>query len=220
MNRRSAPDWPPHNEGVSEFAEPLSEGDVERSPFDQFTRWFGDAAASGVRLPEAATLATATGDGVPSARMVLVKVREEPGFVFFSNYESRKGRELAANPRAALVFYWEALGRQVRVEGAVGRTSAEESGTYVRSRPRGSQLSALASPQSQVVGGRELLERRVAELAAEYEGAELPQPENWGGFRLLPDVFEFWQRREDRLHDRLRYTRQPDGGWVLERLAP
>jgi pyridoxamine 5'-phosphate oxidase len=149
-----------------------------------------------------------------------VKVRDESGFVFFSNYDSRKGRELAANPRAALVFHWDALGRQVRVEGRVERTSSEESALYVRSRPRGSQLSALASPQSEVVESRAALEQRVAELATEYHGAELPRPENWGGFRLLPDSIEFWQHREDRLHDRLRYTRQPDGAWLLERLAP
>jgi pyridoxamine 5'-phosphate oxidase len=205
---------------MREFAEPLREEDADPSPFEQFSRWFGEATAAGLRAPEAATLATATGDGVPSARMVLVKVREESGFVFFSNYESRKGRELAANPRAALVFHWDALGRQVRVEGRVERTGAEESAEYVRSRPRGSQLSALASPQSSVVEGRDVLERRVSELAAEYQGTELPQPENWGGFRLLPDSFEFWQHREDRLHDRLRYSPRPDGGWLIERLAP
>jgi len=173
-----------------------------------------------LRVPEAATLATATTNGIPSARIVLVKGRDESGFVFFSNYESRKGRELAANPRAALVFHWDALGRQVRVEGHVERTSSEESAQYVRGRPRGSQLSALASPQSEVVEGRDVLERRVAELAAEHQGKELPEPDNWGGFRLLADSFEFWQHREDRLHDRLRYTRQPDGRWLVERLAP
>jgi pyridoxamine 5'-phosphate oxidase len=202
------------------FAQPLRKEDAARSPFDQFGRWFDDAAGSGLRVPEAATLATATADGAPSARMVLVKVRDESGFVFYSNYESRKGRELAANPRSALVFYWDALGRQVRVEGGVERTSSEESARYARTRPRGSQLSALASPQSEVVEDRAVLERRVAELATEYEGAELPVSEGWGGFRLLPDSFEFWQHREDRLHDRLRYTRQPGGDWVIDRLAP
>jgi pyridoxamine 5'-phosphate oxidase len=205
---------------VPEFAKPLREEDLDRSPFLQFTRWFEQAAESGVRLPEAAALATATSDGVPSARMVLVKVRDETGFVFFTNYQSRKGRELAANPHAALVFYWDPLGRQARVEGRVERTSADESAAYVRSRPRGSQLSALASPQSQVIESRDTVERRVDELAFEYEGAELPQPENWGGFRLLPDAFEFWQHRDDRLHDRLGYTRQPNGAWLIERLAP
>lgn len=202
------------------FAEPLREADVDRSPFGQFTRWFDDAAEHGVLAPEAATLATATREGAPSARMVLVKVREPSGFVFFSNYESRKARELAANPRAALVFHWGGLGRQVRVEGRVERTSREESAQYARSRPRGSQLSALASPQSRVVEDRDALERRVAQLAAEYQGKELPQPESWGGFRLLPESFEFWQHREDRLHDRLRYSLQPRGDWLVERLAP
>jgi pyridoxamine 5'-phosphate oxidase len=205
---------------MSEFTQPLREQDVDRSPFEQFTRWLDEAAGCGLRVPEAAALATATADGIPSARIVLVKVRDESGFVFFSHYNSRKGRELAANPRAALVFHWDPLGRQVRVEGRVERTSAEESAQYVRGRPRGSQLSALASPQSEVVEGRGVLERRVAELATEYQGMELPEAENWGGFRLLPDSFEFWQNRADRLHDRLRYLRQADGRWLIERLAP
>lgn len=205
---------------MPEFAQPLREEDVEQSPFEQFTRWFDEAAGRGLRVPEAATLATATRDGIPSARVVLVKVRGERGFVFFSNYESRKGRELADNPRAALVFHWDALGRQVRVEGGVVRTSPQESAEYARARPRGSQISALASPQSEVVKGREVLEHRVARLAADYQGTDLPAPENWGGFRLLPDSFEFWQHREDRLHDRLRYTAQSDGSWLIERLAP
>lgn len=152
--------------------------------------------------------------------MVLVKETDERGFVFYSNYESRKGSELAANPRGALLFYWDLLGRQVRIEGHVERTSSAESAAYVRSRERGSQLSALASPQSRTVDSRGWLERRVAELAARYHGAELPLPDAWGGFRLIPEIFEFWQHRDDRLHDRLRYTHQPDDGWQLERLAP
>jgi pyridoxamine 5'-phosphate oxidase len=205
---------------VPEFAQPLREQDVDPSPFVQFRRWFEQAADAGLRAPEAATLATATADGVPSARIVLVKAHDESGFVFYSNYSSRKGRELAANPHAALVFYWDSVGHQVRVEGRVQRTSPGESAAYVRSRPRASQLSALASPQSEVVDSRELLEQQVSELASEYETAELPVPEGWGGFRLLPHVFEFWQHREDRLHDRLRYTAQADGIWRLERLAP
>jgi pyridoxamine 5'-phosphate oxidase len=205
---------------MPEFAHALQEEDVCPSPFDQFAIWFQQASESGIRAPEAAVLATATSDGTPSARVVLVKVRDQSGFVFFSNYESRKGRELALNPRAALVFHWDLLGRQVRVEGGVERTSALDSADYVRSRPRGSQLSALASPQSEVVESREVLERRVSELATRYEGSALPEPQNWGGFRLRPDAFEFWQHREDRLHDRLRYTRQPDDRWLLERLAP
>jgi pyridoxamine 5'-phosphate oxidase len=205
---------------VSEFAEPLREEDVDSHPFGQFTRWYEEAASASVRAPEAAAVATATSDGVPSMRMVLVKRFDESGFVFYSNYESRKGRELAANPRAALLFYWDLLGRQVRIEGEVQRTSPDESAAYVRSRERGSQLSALASPQSRTVESRDVLEHRVAELAALHEGSELPLPDAWGGLRLIPDVFEFWQHREDRLHDRLRYTLRADGRWQLERLAP
>ena len=205
---------------VSEFSQPLREQDVDRDPVAQFARWFEHAASSGVRAPEAAAVATATTDGVPSVRMVLVKQADESGFVFYSNYESRKGRELAANPRAALLFHWDRLGRQVRIEGHVERTSRGESAAYVRSRNRGSQLSALASPQSRPIDSRDVLEQRVAELAALYAGGELPLPEAWGGFRLIPEVFEFWQQRDDRLHDRLRYTRQSDGRWQLDRLAP
>jgi pyridoxamine 5'-phosphate oxidase len=153
--------------------------------------------------------------------MVLVKEFDENGFVFYSNYGSRKSRELAAIPRAALLFHWDAVGRQVRIDGPVQRTSAEESAAYVRSRPRGSQLSALASPQSEVVPSRAWLEQRVAELAVEYEGVEeLPVPQTWGGFRLSPVSFEFWQHREDRLHDRLLYVPDRGGGWTLSRLAP
>ncbi len=197
----------------------LREQDVDPDPFRQFAVWFEQAAAAGVRMPEAAAVATATPDGAPSVRMVLVKERSAAGFVFYTNYESRKGRELAGNGRAALLFYWDPLGRQVRIEGPVQRTSGEESAAYVRSRPRGSQLSAMASPQSQAVADREWLERRVAELAARYEQGELPIPEQWGGFRLRPERFEFWQHRDDRLHDRVLYTPAADG-WRLERLAP
>jgi len=204
-----------------EFADPLREQDVDPNPFAQFDRWFADAAQAGVRMPEAAAIATANADGEPSVRMVLVKETGAGGFVFYTNYESRKGSELAVNPRAALLFYWDPLGRQVRIEGPVQRLSAAESAAYVRSRPEGSQLSALASPQSQVVvGGRDELEARVAELAAQYEGGEPPVPDNWGGFRINPETFEFWQHREDRLHDRLLYRRGPAGSWTIERLAP
>ncbi len=205
---------------VSVFAQPLREEDVDRNPFRQFAYWFEQASRAGVRAPEAAAVATATTESVPSARMVLVKETDERGFVFYSNYESRKGSELVANPRGALLFYWDLLGRQVRIEGHVERTSPAESAAYVRSRERGSQLSALASPQSRTVDSRDWLEQRVAELAARYQGAELPLPDAWGGFRLIPEIFEFWQHRDDRLHDRLRYTHQPDDGWQLERLAP
>jgi pyridoxamine 5'-phosphate oxidase len=152
--------------------------------------------------------------------MVLIKEHGPGGFVFYTNFESRKGRELQANPHAALLFYWDVLGRQVRIEGPVTRMTGEESEPYIRTRPRGSQIGALASPQSQVIASREVLEERVAELGARYAGVELPQPENWGGFRLRPESFEFWQHREDRLHDRLRYVRAGDGEWRRERLAP
>jgi pyridoxamine 5'-phosphate oxidase len=205
---------------MPEFALPLREDEVDPSPFVQFRRWFQAAADAGVRAPEAAALATATTDGAPSARIVLVKTREESGFVFYTNYASRKGRELTSNPRAALLFHWDPMGREVRIEGSVERTSGSESAAYVRSRPRGSQLSALASPQSEVIESREWLEQRVSDLAASHAHGELPVPERWGGLRLLPDVFEFWQHREDRLHDRLRYSLAPDGSWKLERLAP
>ena len=201
------------------FAQPLREQELDPDPFKQFEAWFEDAREAGVRLPEAAALATATADGRPSARMVLVKQAGPGGFVFYSNFESRKGEELAANPRAALLFYWDSLGRQVRIEGSVRRLRPEESAAYVRSRPRGSQLSALASPQSAPVVSREALEQRVTELAATYEGGELPVPENWGGFVVDAETLEFWQHREDRLHDRLRYARAV-GGWQIQRLAP
>lgn len=204
----------------SEFAQPLREEDVDPDPFRQFKAWFAEAAAAGVRAPEAAALATARADGAPSVRMVLVKRMEPDGFVFYSNYESRKGAELEANPRAALLFHWDVLGRQVRVEGPVERLTAGQSAQYIRTRPRGSQLSALASPQSQTISGRQQLEARVAKLAELHEGGELPIPGNWGGYRLDPIRFEFWQHREDRLHDRLLYTPTEDGRWSVERLAP
>jgi pyridoxamine 5'-phosphate oxidase len=208
-----APDAP-------EFARPLREQDVERDPHRQFAKWFDEVRENGVRAPEAAAVATATPDGAPSLRMVLVKRFGPDGFVFYTNYESRKGTELIINPRCALLFHWDALGRQVRIEGEARQMGARESAAYIRTRPRGSQLSALASPQSRVIASRQELEQRVAELAARYGGAELPLPENWGGFRLLAERFEFWQHREDRLHDRLLYLRAANGAWRLERLAP
>ena len=206
--------------GAMEFAQPLREEDVDPDPLRQFDTWFKHAASTGVRAPEAMAVATASADGAPSVRIALLKQYDALGFVFYTNYESRKAQELAANPRAALLFYWDPLGRQVRIEGPVQRTSREASATYVHSRPRGSQLSAMASRQSRPVASREALEEAVAELAARYEGAPLPVPDDWGGFVVFPESFEFWQHREDRLHDRLLYARQPDGGWRLERLAP
>jgi pyridoxamine 5'-phosphate oxidase len=206
-------------EVMTDHGKPLHEQDVRADPFSQFADWYREAEAAGERLPEAAAVASASADGAPSLRMVLVKSFDERGFVFFSNYDSRKGRELALNPRGALLFYWDSLGRQVRITGPVGRTGSTETKTYVRSRPRDSQLSALASPQSQTIESRKALEQRVAELAESYD-AELPLPTNWGGFRLAVETAEFWQQRHDRLHDRLLYRRGQDAGWILERLAP
>jgi pyridoxamine 5'-phosphate oxidase len=205
---------------VTEFALPLREVDVDRDPLRQFHAWYEEARRSSLREPAAVAVATSTPQGAPSVRMVLLKQYDERGFVFFTNYESRKGRELVANPRAAMLFYWDPLGRQVRIEGPVQRTSAEESAAYVRSRARGSQLSALASPQSQPIDGRAWLEERVSELGERHHDVELPLPPAWGGFRLTPESYEFWQHREDRLHDRLVYARADDGGWQLGRLAP
>jgi len=197
----------------------LREQDVDPDPLRQFDAWFREAGAA-VAAPEAMALATATAEGRPSLRMVLMKGYDERGFVFYTNYESRKGLELAANPHVALLFYWEALGRQVRIEGDATRTTAAESAAYVRTRPRASQLSALASPQSRTVESRDALEQSVAEIAGRHEGSELPLPEAWGGFRLVPQSYEFWQQRQDRFHDRLLYTPGVDGTWTLARLAP
>lgn len=205
---------------MSDYGKPLREQDVDPDPLRQFASWFAEAGRAGLRMPEAAAVATASADGAPSVRMVLVKGYDERGFVFYSNYASRKGLELAANPRAALLFHWDPLGRQVRIEGAVAHTSASESAEYVRSRPRASQLSALASPQSQTIDSRQALEGRVEELEQRHAGGELPLPSEWGGFRVAAEAIEFWQQRHDRLHDRLRYRRGDDGGWLIERLAP
>ena len=205
---------------VTDFAQPLREEDVDPDPVRQFHCWFRAAADAGVRMPEAAAVATAAGDATPSVRMVLVKQADEGGFVFYTNYESRKAHDLAVNASAALLFYWDPLGRQVRIEGGVERTTAQESAAYVRGRARASQLSALSSPQSRPIESRAVLEAHVAELTARYADHELPLPEAWGGFRLTPDTFEFWQNRDDRLHDRLVYRRRAEGGWAIERLAP
>ena len=199
--------------------EALAEADVDPDPVVQFRRWFEQASQAGLLEPTAMTLATATPDGRPSARMVLLRGFDERGFCFYTNYESRKGAELAANPRAALVFWWGELERQVRIEGRVERTSRGESEAYFSSRPPGSQLSAAASPQSQVIDDRAILERRVAELATIHQDGQLPLPDFWGGYRVVHEVVEFWQGRPNRLHDRLRYRRAGDG-WQIERLAP
>ena len=199
--------------------EGLAEADVDADPVVQFGRWFEQAEQGGLLEPHAMTLATATPDGRPSARMVLLRGFDQRGFCFYTNYQSRKGDELAANPRAALVFWWDRLERQVRIEGRVERTSRAESEAYFSSRPPGSQLSAAASPQSRVIDGRATLERRVTELATGQRDGQVPLPEFWGGYRLAHEVVEFWQGRPNRLHDRLRY-RRAGSGWKLERLAP
>ena len=199
--------------------EGLSEADVDADPVVQFGRWFEQAEQGGLLEPHAMTLATATPDGRPSARMVLLRGFDQRGFCFYTNYQSRKGDELAANPLAALVFWWDKLERQVRIEGRVERTSRAESEAYFSSRPPGSQLSAAASPQSRVIDGRATLERRVTELATGQRDGQVPLPEFWGGYRLAHEVVEFWQGRPNRLHDRLRY-RRAGSGWKLERLAP
>lgn len=198
----------------------LHESEVGADPIRQFEAWF-DAAREVTPLePNAMALATVGADGRPSLRMVLLKGVDERGFVFYTNYESRKGRELADTPWAALTFFWPEMERQIRIEGQVERVSDEESDTYFHSRPIGSQLSASASRQSEVIPGREPLEERVAELAARYQDREIPRPENWGGFRVIPDFIEFWQGRPSRLHDRLRYRLSADGSWIIERLSP
>lgn len=197
----------------------LSELDLDPDPFTLFGRWFDDARAHGAFEPDAAALATASPDGRPSLRMVLTKGYDDTGVAFFTNYGSRKGAELEANPHAALLFHWSAVGRQVRIEGAVMRVSRAETEAYARSRSRQSQLSALASPQSQPVPSRDWLEQRVAELDREHAAADLPVREDWGGYRLAPAAWEFWQHRPNRLHDRFRYL--PDGdAWTIERLGP
>jgi pyridoxamine 5'-phosphate oxidase len=188
-------------------------------PLILFQSWLEEARAAAGYEAEAMAVATATADGAPSARMVLLKGVDERGLVFFTNYGSRKGRELAENPRAALLFHWPAIGRQVRIEGPVSRVDRAESEAYARSRPRPSQLSALASPQSRPVPDREWLERRVEQLDREHAGAELPVREDWGGYRVEPETWEFWQHRDNRLHDRHWYERDGDG-WRVERLAP
>jgi len=198
----------------------LDEGDVDTDPFRQFAVWFDEARAASPTEPNAMALATVGADGRPSLRMVLLKGADERGFVFYTNYESRKGRELTDTHWAALTFFWPEMERQIRIEGRVEPVSAEESDAYFHSRPVGSQLSASASHQSEVIAGREELEQRVAALSAQYQDQEIPRPENWGGFRVIPDAIEFWQGRASRLHDRLRYRLLASGAWQIERLSP
>lgn len=197
----------------------LLPSDLAPDPFTQFDRWWDQVLALDLENPNAVVLATATPDGRPSARVVLVKGIADGAFVFFTNYEGRKGRELIANPFAAMCFHWDDLGKQVRVEGRVEKASTKESMAYFRSRPRGSQIGAWASPQSEVIPERDELERRVREVEARFAKKEVPLPPHWGGFRLIAESVEFWQNRKSRLHDRLRY-RKEGSNWRIERLAP
>lgn len=197
----------------------LNEEDVQADPIVQFREWLDTALKSDMREPTAVVLATADAQGQPSARLVLLKGVRDDGFVFYSNYQSRKAQDLAANPQAALTFYWDALERQVRIEGNIEKVARETSLEYFKSRPHGSQIGALASPQSQVIAGRDVLQEKVATLKERYDEGEVPLPEHWGGYLLKPEKIEFWQGRPSRLHDRLRY-RLEDGNWIVERLAP
>lgn len=198
----------------------LLEKDLAKDPFRQFDRWFQEAQAAGLPEPNAMTLATADASGRPSARIVLLKGVDGRGFVFYTNYESHKGRELEANPRAALVFPWFAMERQVIVQGPVKRVTREESAAYFHSRPHASQLGAWASAQSTLVTGRAAVEQGMKAVEEKYAGKEVPLPPFWGGYRLSPETVEFWQGRRSRLHDRLRYRRESNGDWTVERLAP
>lgn len=198
----------------------LDVGDVDRNPFRQFEAWFAQAIEAQLPEPNTMTLATVDSRGRPSARIVLIKGVDERGFVFFTNYDSRKGREIADNPHASLLFYWIELERQVRIEGKVVKTSPAESDQYFQSRPLGSRIGAWASEQSQVIESRAVLEEREKEISAQY-GEHPPRPPHWGGYRLVPDAIEFWQGRPSRLHDRLLYTRAAqDGDWQIVRLSP
>ncbi len=197
---------------------PLRRADLDPDPLRQFAAWYTQAADA-VDTPEAVVLATATTAGAPSARMVLLKGFDQRGFVFYTNYFSRKGQEIAQNPRAAMLFHWTPLGRQVRVEGVVHRIDAAESDAYFRTRPPGSRLSAAASPQSRPVASRDVLEAAVAELVSRHPDGDVPRPDEWGGLRLVASRFEFWQHGDDRLHDRFRYRREGEI-WTVERLGP
>jgi pyridoxamine 5'-phosphate oxidase len=200
-------------------AKSLSETDVDADPVKQFVRWLNEAIDAKATEPNAMTLATATPDGVPSGRIVLLKGVDADGFSFFTNYQSRKGQELEANPRAALVFYWPELERQVRVEGTVRRTTDEESDRYFTRRPPAARVGSAASPQSQVLASRAELDQRAADLLRQYPSGEVPRPDHWGGYRVVPTRVEFWQGRPSRLHDRIDYV-QRNGAWATRRLAP
>jgi pyridoxamine 5'-phosphate oxidase len=197
----------------------LRRADLASDPLEQFRQWFDEAAAA-LEVPEAVALATATPDGAPSVRMVLLKGFDERGLLFYSHYTSRKGRELAANPQAALLFHWSPLRRQVRVEGRADPVSEAESDAYFATRPRGAQLGALASRQSDPLSSRAELYQRLAELEGDLGSGPVRRPPTWGGFLLVPEAWEFWQHRDSRLHDRFRYEREASGGWLVERLFP
>ena len=197
----------------------LNEADVAADPYTQFDRWWNEALAAEVDEVNAMTLATASKEGIPSARIVLLKGYDTNGFVFFTNYKSHKGKELLDNPHAALVFFWKELERQVRIEGMVEKISAAESDEYFYSRPEGSRIGAWSSPQSEIIADRTVIETNVASYTKQFAGKTIPRPEHWGGYRVIPGVFEFWQGRSSRLHDRFRYTKNNDV-WKPERLAP
>lgn len=198
----------------------LREANLDPNPLNQFEKWFNDALKAIPLHPNALTLATATKDGKPSARMMLLKGFDENGFIFYTNSESKKGENLAENPLAAIVFWWAELERQVRIEGHIDKVSNEEADSYFKSRPRGSQIGAWASRQSQVISSRDVLESRFQELEVQYQNRDIPRPPHWTGYRLRPESIEFWQGRPNRLHDRLRYRLRDDGSWIIERLAP
>ena len=198
----------------------LDERGLDANPFEQFEKWFQEAIDAKIDLPDAMTLATATKDGIPSARIVLLRGHDERGFVFYTDYESQKAKELVENPNAALVFYWRELDRQVRITGQVSKVSRKNSNNYFQTRPVASRLAALASRQSEVIPDRQVLEERFKQLTAQYQDAAVPLPSNWGGYRLCPDMIEFWSGRPSRLHDRLRYTYQSNGDWRIERISP
>nr|MBC7612588.1 pyridoxamine 5'-phosphate oxidase [Pseudopedobacter sp.] len=198
----------------------LLESDVAENPYSQFEKWFNEALNAKVLEPNAMTLATANTNGIPSARIVLLKEFTDEGFVFYTNYNSQKGKEIESNPYAALIFFWADLERQIRIEGVAEKVSEEESNQYFNSRPKGSQLGALTSPQSQTIASREFLEKKLADLEKQYEDKEVIKPEHWGGYRVIPNRIEFWQGRSSRLHDRIVYIQEKDKNWKFERLAP